>query len=76
MKTLRPLRASRGKLPFCESLDVWKCLLCGQKVLEEREYVKHIRFKKPLCVMMDGKRRISIILNGGGAGCKGAAGKK
>ena len=33
-----------------------------QKVIEETEFVKHIRFKKPVCIMMDGKKRISIIL--------------
>jgi len=33
-----------------------------QKVIEETEFVKHIRFKEPVCIMMDGKKRISIIL--------------
>ncbi|MCK4989287.1 MAG: hypothetical protein KAS29_02330, partial [Bacteroidales bacterium] len=38
-------------------------VLCQQKVIEETGFVKHIRFKEPVCIMMDGKKRISIILN-------------
>jgi len=34
-----------------------------QKLIEENGFVKHIRFEKPVCIMMDGKKRISIILN-------------
>ncbi len=33
-----------------------------QELVEETEFVKHIRFKEPVCIMMDGKKRISIIL--------------
>lgn len=36
--------------------------LTGQKLIEKSEFVKHIRFKEPVCIMMDGKKRISIIL--------------
>jgi hypothetical protein len=36
--------------------------LSKQKVIEETEFVKHIRFEEPVCIMMDGKKRISIIL--------------
>ena len=36
--------------------------LKGQKLIEESEFVKHIRFDEPVCIMMDGKKRISIIL--------------
>jgi len=36
-----------------------------QKVIAETEFVKHIRFKEPVCIMMDGKKRISIILRHG-----------
>ncbi|MEA3462741.1 MAG: pyruvate, phosphate dikinase, partial [Bacteroidota bacterium] len=36
--------------------------LRGQKVIEENGFVKQIRFKEPVCIMMDGKKRISIIL--------------
>jgi hypothetical protein len=36
--------------------------LNDQEVIEETEFVKHIRFKEPVCIMMDGKKRISIIL--------------
>ena len=37
--------------------------LTGQELVEETAFVKHVRFKKPVCIMMDGKKRISIILN-------------
>ncbi|MCK5136255.1 MAG: pyruvate, phosphate dikinase [Bacteroidales bacterium] len=33
-----------------------------QKLIEETEFVKHIRFREPVCILMDGKKRISIIL--------------
>ena len=33
-----------------------------QELIEESGFVKHIRFKEPVCIMMDGKKRISIIL--------------
>jgi len=33
-----------------------------QKVIEETEFVKRIRFREPVCIMMDGKKRISTIL--------------
>jgi hypothetical protein len=33
-----------------------------QQLIEESEFVKHIRFNEPVCIMMDGKKRISIIL--------------
>ncbi len=36
--------------------------LTKQEVIEETGFVKHIRFKEPVCIMMDGKKRISIIL--------------
>ncbi|NQT76976.1 MAG: pyruvate, phosphate dikinase [Bacteroidetes bacterium] len=36
-------------------------ILAGQKLISEMKYVKHIRFKKPLKVRMDGKKRISVI---------------
>jgi hypothetical protein len=42
-------------------------VLGEQEVLEETGFVKHIRFKEPVCIMMDGKKRISIILR---HGCK------
>jgi hypothetical protein len=34
-----------------------------QKLVRETEFVRHVRFKEPLCIMMDGKKRISVILN-------------
>jgi len=36
--------------------------LSKQELIEESSFVKHIRFKEPVCIMMDGKKRISIIL--------------
>lgn len=32
-----------------------------QKVIEETNYVRHVRFDEPVCVVMDGKKRIAII---------------
>jgi len=37
-------------------------VLKKQKVIEENGFIKQIRFKEPVCIMMDGKKRISIIL--------------
>ena len=34
----------------------------SQAVVEETEYVKHVRFGEPVCILMDGKKRISIVL--------------
>jgi len=34
-----------------------------QEVIEETHYIKHVRFPEPICIMMDGKKRISGILN-------------
>ncbi|MFZ5942314.1 MAG: PEP/pyruvate-binding domain-containing protein [Bacteroidota bacterium] len=33
-----------------------------QEVVEETHYIKHIRFAEPVCIMMDGKKRLSGIL--------------
>ena len=33
-----------------------------QKLIGETEFVKHVRFREPVCIMMDGKKRNSIIL--------------
>ncbi len=38
-------------------------VLGEQELLEETGFVKHIRFPEPVCIMMDGKKRISMILN-------------
>ena len=38
----------------------WK-ILEDQTVIGETTYLKHIRFKKPIYVVMDGKKRISVI---------------
>jgi len=36
-------------------------ILEKQKIIRETEYFKHIKFKKPLTIKMDGKKRIAII---------------
>lgn len=36
-------------------------LLEQQELIEEKEFVKHIRFQHPLTVFMDGKKQISVI---------------
>jgi len=36
-------------------------MLDNQNLVRETNYFKHIRFKKPLIVKMDGKKRLSII---------------
>ncbi|MFC2079877.1 PEP/pyruvate-binding domain-containing protein [Bacteroidota bacterium] len=38
-------------------------MLQKQKVIDETEFLKHVKFKKSLCVLMDGKKRISTVLN-------------
>ncbi|MEN8121290.1 MAG: DUF5752 family protein [Bacteroidota bacterium] len=43
-----------------------KCMInwdifADQKLIDQGKYIKHIRFKKPLTVKMDGKQRISLI---------------
>ena len=43
-----------------EHLLKWE-LLDEQKIIFESEFVKHVRFSKPLKIKMDGKKRISII---------------
>lgn len=35
----------------------------GEEVIEETKYLKHIAFDKNLCVLMDGKKRISAVMN-------------
>jgi hypothetical protein len=37
-------------------------VLGEQEVIQENGFVKHVRFSEPVCIMMDGKKRISIIL--------------
>ncbi len=32
-----------------------------QEIMEESHFLRHIRFKDPVCVLMDGKKRISVI---------------
>jgi hypothetical protein len=38
----------------------WK-ILDQQEIISESKYFKHIRFKKPLTIKMDGKKRLAII---------------
>lgn len=42
------------------SYIVWE-ILEKQSIINEGKYVRHIRFNKPLLIVMDGKKRISII---------------
>jgi hypothetical protein len=37
-------------------------ILRKQDLVEKTEFVKHIRFPEPVCILMDGKKRNSIIL--------------
>jgi hypothetical protein len=37
-------------------------ILNEQALVAQTEFVRHIRFSKPMCIMMDGKKRISVIL--------------
>ncbi len=37
-------------------------VLKEQELVEETAFVRHVRFAEPVCIMMDGKKRISIIL--------------
>jgi hypothetical protein len=36
-------------------------VLKKQKILRQTKYFRHVEFEKPLCVRMDGKKRISVI---------------
>jgi hypothetical protein len=38
--------------------------LGSQSPVSETEYLKHVRFQKPLSVVMDGRKRISVIFTG------------
>jgi len=33
-----------------------------QEVVSETKYVRHVRFGNPTCIMMDGKKRISVVM--------------
>ena len=37
-------------------------ILNDQELVEQTGFVRHIRFQDPMCIMMDGKKRISVIL--------------
>ncbi|MCF8346210.1 MAG: PEP/pyruvate-binding domain-containing protein, partial [Bacteroidales bacterium] len=39
-----------------------------QEVIGETRYIRHVRFLRPMCVLMDGKKRISAVLT---EGCDG-----
>ncbi|MEG2277964.1 MAG: PEP/pyruvate-binding domain-containing protein [Odoribacter sp.] len=39
-------------------------LLRHQEITEEKEFVRHIRFKQPIAVYMDGKKQTSVIVAG------------
>jgi len=36
-------------------------LIHGQELIQKKKFAKHVRFKKPLTIVMDGKKRISVI---------------
>ncbi len=36
-------------------------ILEQQELIEQTKYFKHVRFQKPLDILMDGKKRISVI---------------
>ena len=36
-------------------------ILGAQQVVNETMYLRHVRFEKPLSIVMDGEKRISII---------------
>ncbi|MDD4191817.1 MAG: pyruvate, phosphate dikinase, partial [Mangrovibacterium sp.] len=37
-------------------------LLERQKIIHETNFFKHVRFKKPFSILMDGKQKTSVIL--------------
>ncbi len=37
-------------------------LLEKQKIIEERDFVRHVRFEQPLTILMDGKQQTSVIM--------------
>ena len=39
-----------------------QALLDAMPAVEETEYVRHVRFEKPLKIMMDGKRQLGVVL--------------
>jgi hypothetical protein len=39
-----------------------KEILDGMPAIEETEYVRHVRFEKPLKIMMDGKKQTGIVM--------------
>ncbi len=41
----------------------WTLLNKHEELIEETTYFKHVRFKKPLEILMDGKKRIALIRN-------------
>ena len=45
-------------------------ILNQQEVISKLKFFKHVRFKKPLDIVMDGKKRESVICIGNGEPCK------
>ena len=39
-----------------------KPLLDAMAAIDETEYIRHVRFEKPLRIMMDGKKQIGVVL--------------
>jgi hypothetical protein len=46
------------------SFIMWD-MLEQQEVIEEKEFVKHVKFLRPLCILMDGAERVSAVLTEG-----------
>ena len=45
-----------------EGSVIRKDMLDAMPAIEETEYVRHVRFERPLKVMMDGKKQVGVIL--------------
>jgi hypothetical protein len=39
-----------------------KALLDAMPAIEETEYVRHVRFERPMKIMMDGKKQQGVVL--------------
>jgi len=37
-------------------------IIRNQQLIEEKEFVRHVRFAKPVTVYMDGKKQTSVIV--------------
>ena len=60
-KVWRTVKPSASVQPEISKSFIRYDKLEDQELLKKTQYVKHVRFKKPLKVRMDGKKRISVI---------------